>query len=314
MRIFVTGASGFIGSHLLRALLAAGHDVLAMVTPHDNGQRIRDILQQISIVRGTLQEIRTIQKQLCLWQPEACVHLAWNTEPGKYLNSKENLVSLEGSVDLLNVLADCGCARFVGAGTCAEYEMKTEMLLETDRTKPETLYAATKLSFQMIGEQIAAQAGMRFAWGRIFHLYGPQEDSRRLIPSTILSLRRDQNFSASLGEQFRDYLHVKDVAGAFAVIVEQQATGIYNICSSEPVTIRSILETIGQLMRRQNLITHGALPYREWEPMYICGNNDRLKRLGWSPQVELHSGLEATIGWWEQTLETNDSVINPLMD
>jgi nucleoside-diphosphate-sugar epimerase len=303
MKVFVTGASGFIGSHLTRALLAAGHDVLAMVTPGHNAWRIKDILHQISIMRGTLQDIPNIQKQVSIWQPQACVHLAWYAEPGKYLNSKENLVSLQGSLNLLQILSDCGCEQFVGAGTCAEYEMKSEILLEADRTKPETLYAASKSSFQVIGEQIATQTGLRFAWGRIFYLYGSHEDIRRLIPSTILSLQKGQIFSASLGQQFRDYLHVTDVASAFATMVEQQAAGIYNICSAEPVTIRFILETIGELMGQSKLIKHGALPYREWEPMFICGNNDRLKTIGWTPQVELPSGLNDTINWWEQVLK-----------
>ena len=312
MKVFVTGATGFIGSHLIRALRAAGHDVLILARPHDNPWRIKDIIHQISIVEGTMQEIQNIQEQLCIWQPQACVHLAWYAEPGKYLNSKENLVSLQGSLDLLQVLSNCGCEQFVGAGTCAEYEMTSEMLLETDRTKPETLYAASKSSFQIIGEQLAAQMGLRFAWGRIFYLYGSHEDIRRLIPSTILSIQKGQYFSASPGEQIRDYLHVTDVANAFATMVEQRAGGIYNICSSEPVTIRFMLETIGKLMGQPQLIMHGALPYREWEPMFICGNNDRMKTIGWSPQVELRSGLKATINWWEQAMKTNDSLIDIL--
>jgi len=310
VKVFVTGATGFIGSHLIRALLPAGHDVLILARPHDNPWRIKDIIHQISMVQGTMQEIQNIQEQLRIWQPQACVHLAWYAEPGKYLNSKENLVSLQDSLNLLQILSNCGCEQFIGAGTCAEYEMKSEMLLETDRTKPETLYAATKSSFQIIGEQIAAQIGLRFAWGRIFYLYGSHEDMRRLIPSTILSLQKGQYFSASPGEQFRDYLHVTDVANAFATMVEQRAAGIYNICSAKPVAIRFILETIGELMQHPELIKHGALPYREWEPMFICGNNERLRSIGWNPQVELRSGLKATINWWEQAQQTNDRVID----
>jgi Nucleoside-diphosphate-sugar epimerases len=309
VKVFVTGATGFIGSHLMRVLLAAGHDVLILTRPDGNPWRIRDILHQVSIVQGTMQEIQNVQEQLRIWQPQACVHLAWYAEPGKYLNSKENLASLQDGLKLLQILASCGCEQFVGAGTCAEYEMKSEVLLETDRTKPETLYAATKSSFQVLGEQLAAQAGLRFAWGRVFHLYGSSEDTRRLIPATILSLQKGHIFSASLGEQIRDYLHVTDVASAFAAMVEQRAVGIYNICSSEPVTIRFILETVGGLMGQPELIKHGVLPYREWEPMFLCGNNDRLKTMGWVPQVELRSGLKATINWWEQALKTNDRLI-----
>ena len=135
MRVLVTGASGFIGSHVTSTLINAGHDVLVLATPDNNLWRIKDIIPRISVLRGTLQNIQLIQNQLCAWKPQACIHLAWYAEPGKYLHSKENLVSLQGSLNLLQVLASRGCSQFIGAGTCAEYEMKSESLLETDKTK-----------------------------------------------------------------------------------------------------------------------------------------------------------------------------------
>lgn len=303
MKALVTGASGFIGSHVTRALINAGHDVLAWTAFGNNLWRMQDILPKIKVLRGTLQDTSSIQEQLRAWRPQACIHLAWYAEHGKYLNSRENLSSLQISLNLLQALSECDCEYFIGAGTCAEYEMKSEMLLETDKTKPETLYAASKLCFQMIGEQIAAQTGLRFAWGRIFYLYGSQEDSRRLVPSAILKLQKGEVFSASPGEQVRDYLHVTDVANAFLALVEQKAMGTYNICSAKPITTKSLLDMIGDLIGRPELLAHGTLPYREWEPMFICGNNDRLKATGWTPHIDLRSGLHDTINWWEQALE-----------
>jgi nucleoside-diphosphate-sugar epimerase len=303
MKALVTGASGFIGSHVTRALINAGHDVLALTTPDDNLWRIRDILPHFEIVRGTLENISSIRQQLRTWRPQACIHLAWYAEPGKYLSSRENLVSLQGSLELLQILSECNCEQFVGAGSCAEYEMKSEILSETDKTKPETLYAASKLSFQVLGEQIAAQSDLRFAWGRIFYLYGPQEDPRRIVPSAILKLQKGERFSASPGDQIRDYLHVSDVATALLALMEEETTGVQNICSGEPITIRDLLDLIGELTGRQELLAHGALPFREWEPMFICGNNDRLKATGWRPTIDLRSGLNDTIQWWKQILE-----------
>lgn len=296
MRVFVTGASGFIGSHVTRALINAGHDVLALVTPSASLWRINDVLHKLEIVRGMLQDLNAFKDQLLAWQPQACIHLAWYAEPGKYLNSNENLVSLQGSLDLLQLLAKNGCKQFVGAGSCAEYEIKSDhLLVETDRTKPETIYAASKLCFQMLGEKIAAQTGMLFSWGRIFYLYGKQEDKRRIIPSAIISILNGENFSASPGGQIRDYLNVVDVADGFLTLLEKQAEGIYNICSSETVSIRFILELIGDLTRKPDLLIHGALPYRNWEPMFICGDNGKLSKLGWEPKISLETGLKEII-------------------
>lgn len=295
MRVFVTGASGFIGSHVTRALINAGHDVLALVTPGASLWRINDILHKLKLVRGILQDLDSFKDQLLAWQPQACIHLAWYAEPGKYLNSNENLVSLQGSLDLLQLLAQNGCGQFIGAGTCAEYEITSDHLQETDKTNPQTLYAAAKLSFQMLGERIAEQTGMLFTWGRIFYLYGNQEDHRRIIPSAILSIQSGRPFSATPGEQIRDYLYVTDVANAFLTLLEQRAAGVYNICSSEAVSIRFILDLIGNLTGRPELLIHGALPYRDWEPMSICGDNSKLSKLGWEPKTSLETGLKETI-------------------
>jgi len=297
MKIFVTGASGFIGSHLTRKLIEGGYDVLVLATPDANFWRIKDIIHRINILRGVLQDISGFQDELHDWRPEVCIHLAWFAEPGKYLNSLENLASLQGSLNLLQALANCGCRQFIGAGTCAEYEIKHEKLKEDNKTKPQTLYGASKLSFQLIGEQIALQTGLLFTWGRIFYLYGTQEDTRRIIPSSILSLQNGKPFLSSFGEQIRDYLHVQDVADAFITLLEKQAVGTYNICSAAPISIRFILDTIGSMTGQTKLIKYGSLPYREWEPKYICGNNKKLKELGWKPKVSLQEGLKEMITW-----------------
>ena len=305
MKVFVTGASGFIGSHVVRAFVNAGHTVLALTSPDNNLWRIKDIRPHFEVLYGRLEDSFNFKYILREWKPETCVHLAWYAEPGKYLNSPENLNSLQGSLNLLQVLSECGCRQFISAGTCAEYKMKSEILVETDITKTETLYAASKLSFQMLAEQVCIQTGMRFAYGRIFYPYGPQEDVRRLIPSAIIKLLKNEVFLASPGEQVRDYLHVTDVARAFLRLAEKQGTGVFNICPSQPVTIKNILELIGELMKKNDLLLYGVLPYREWEPMYIVGNNNKLKAIGWKPSIDLRSGLHDTIKWWEQMPQEN---------
>lgn len=306
MKVFVTGASGFIGSHTVTALLDSGHEVMALATPGNNLWRLANVSSRIKIVRGTLDDAASYQKSLHEWQPEACIHLAWYAEPGKYLDSEENIRSLNGGLSLLRALSECNCKQIICAGTCFEYEVKSDFLSENDRTRPETLYATSKASFQMVGEQLAAKLGIRFVWGRIFYLYGTHEDTRRIIPAAILKLREGAEFPASPGEQVRDYLYVMDVANAFLTLMNSDAKGIYNICSREPVTIRHILETIGSLTGRPELILYGVLPYRNWEPIFICGNNARLKSLGWSPKYDLQSGLKQTISWWDQNQNCAD--------
>ena len=295
MKVFVTGASGFIGSHVTRALLGKGHSVTVLATPDDPLLRLQDMRSSFEVITGMLGDVGILQKALTEFQPEACIHLAWYAEPGQYLHSMENIQSLTASLTLLNVLINIGCRQVVMAGTCAEYDTEFGYLSEPTPTRPATLYAAAKLSCCLLGQQIAAQAKINFAWGRIFYPYGPQEDKRRLIPSAIDALKQGAAFPASQGEQIRDYIHVKDVAEAFCVLTEKQANGVFNISSSLPVSIRQLLETIGNLMGCQDLIQFGVQPYRNWEPPFICGNNSRLKNLGWQPSYSLIKGLSETI-------------------
>lgn len=298
MRVFLTGASGFIGAHVTRALLASGHSVMALVKPANPMWRLKDVRGQFTVVTGLLGDVETVCAALSEFKPDACIHLAWYAEPGKYLHSPENIPSLTDSLSLLQELIRVGCRQVVMAGTCAEYDADVGYLREDSPTRPSTLYAAAKLSCCLLGQQIAAASKINFAWGRIFYPYGPQEDERRVVPALIRALRAGQAFPATAGEQVRDYVHVEDVAAAFCRLAEKQVSGIFNIASGAPVTIRQLLETVGALLGRTDLIQFGAVPYRDWEPLFICGDNRRLKALGWMPHYSLVEGLRQTLDWW----------------
>ncbi len=299
MRIFLTGASGFIGSHVARALLSAGCDVAALVRNDNPLWRLSDMASRLTLLRGDLTNLAALRPTLAAWQPEACIHLAWYAEPGKYLHSLENIPALMAGLTLLTELIQLECEQVVMVGTCAEYLSDKAILLENAPTGPATIYAATKLSLNLIGQQMAAASGINFAWARIFYLYGPYEDERRAVPALIRALLNGQPFPATLGEQVRDYLHVEDVASALVTLAERRANGVFNIASGVPVTMRQLMETIGEIAGRSDLIRFGGVPYRDWEPSFVCGDNRRLKELGWMPCYTLSQGLRQTYLWWK---------------
>src|SRR5574341_1139205 len=214
MRVFVTGASCFVGSHLTRILLDANCTVTVLAIPDDPLTRLADIIDRITVVRGALADRDLLHNTLKDFKPEACIHLAWYAEPGKYLYSPLNVPTLVDSIGLLEALIQNQCKQAIMVGTCAEYDTDVGLLKEDSPTKPVTIYAATKLSLALIGEQMTAGTGTHFTWARLFYLYGPQEDERRMIPSLIKKLHKGETFEATAGEQVRDYLHVEDVASA----------------------------------------------------------------------------------------------------
>ena len=292
MRIFVTGASGFIGAAVMRLLLEQGIETAALVSTGKSLARLRDLDMQFVRIEGRLADIPTLRPQLEAFRPDACIHLAWYAEPGKYLYAPENVPIMQQSLSLLQTLIEIGCQQFIGVGTCAEYDTDIGFLREDGPTNPATIYAACKLSMYLIGQHMAAATGVKFAWGRLFYLYGEQEDSRRLVPALIQSLRQGKPFEATAGEQVRDYLHTTDVASALITLVQQNTHGIYNIASGIPITMRHLMENIGDIVGGKGLIRFGAVPYRQWEPMFICGDNRKLRQLGWSPRYGLREGLE----------------------
>jgi nucleoside-diphosphate-sugar epimerase len=303
MKVLITGASGFVGSHVARLLVAEGCEVYALVRESSNRWRIRDILPSMYLRQSDLVAFENVNTYLQEIKPELCIHLAWYAVPGKYLNSQENLDSIQASINLLSQLAELGCKRFVGIGTCFEYDLSLGYLSESSLTKPITLYAATKVALSTILQQFAQITEMEIAWIRLFYQYGPMEDERRLIPGIISSLLRDEVVKTTKGEQIRDFLHIEDVASAIWAVAKSNVSGVVNVGSGQPVTVGQIALELGNLLGKPDLIHLGALPYRPNDPMFICANNELLrKKTDWTPKYNLTTGLKNTIEWYKDHL------------
>jgi UDP-glucuronate decarboxylase len=285
---------------VVRQLLASGDEVAVVVRPGSRRWRLEDVVDRLTVIEADLDDGATVRRDLERLRPEACIHAAWYAEPGRYLPSPKNLDSLRASLGLLEVLAEAGCKHVVGVGTCFEYQIRAEPLEEDSPTGPFTLYAAAKLAFSLVAAQRAAQLGVGFAWARLFYLYGPYEDERRLVPAAIKALSANQDFPCASGEFVRDYLHVEDVAAALCAISRLRLGGVFNVSSYRPVTIAELMRTLGELLGRPQLIRLGALPKREWDPAYVCGDNRKLSgEAHWAPKYALRAGLEQTIQWWK---------------
>ena len=312
VRVLVTGTTGFIGSHLTRLLVREGCTVYALIRSTSDMWRIKDILQSLNVIRGDLvTSLNGWEQQVEKIRPETCFHLAWYAEPGRYLASQENLNMLTASIHLASHLARSGCKKFIGVGTCFEYDtdlsyLQDRRLAESSPTKPRSLYAASKLASYLVLEQLTAASEMDFAWVRLFHQYGPYEDQRRLVPSVIRSLLHNEEARLTKGEQIRDVLHVADVATAIWAVAQSNLEGPVNIGSGRPVTVRHIAMKIADILNRQELIRLGALPYGDSDPMFICANNSRLKEnTTWAPRDDLEAGLRRTIEWCRAHLSPN---------
>jgi nucleoside-diphosphate-sugar epimerase len=135
----------------------------------------------------------------------------------------------------------------------------------------------------------------------MFYLFGPGEDERRMVPALVRKLLAGEEFLATPGDQVRDYLHVEDAAAGLVRLLEASASGTYNVCSGEPVSIRRLMEMIGDEIGATGLIRFGAIPHRAWEPPFICGDSSRLRGLGWKPRYDLRAAIRAAVEHWRKS-------------
>lgn len=301
MRVFLTGATGFIGSHVARRFVEEGCAVTALVRVGSSLRRIADIVGKIKLLEGDLSAARMLEAPLKADLPDVCLHLAWYAEPGNYLNAVENLDHVRWSLDLLRVLSSVGCPHVIIAGTCFEHDTEMGYLAESSPKRPQSLYAASKYALHLIAERFQRLQHQRLSWGHIFFQHGPWEDERRLVPYIIQRLLSGESCLLSHGNQIRDYLHVDDVANAFWLIAKTGSEGSFNIGSGRPVTVAQVAEGIGELLQRRELLKFGARPAPDGDPNFVCANIHRLKSItGWSPRYSLRTGLEQTVYWWLQ--------------
>jgi UDP-glucuronate decarboxylase len=300
-RVLLTGASGFIGRQAIPALIKRGYEVHCIGR---SSGKPDSIANENNVIwhQGNLLQKNDISDLLHSVSPTDLLHLAWDVTPGSYLESIYNFDWVVSSLHLLKEFSESGGKRAVCAGTCFEYDLRCGYCVENlTPIFPTTYYGSCKHLFQSIGERYAVKKGFNFAWGRIFFLYGPYENPTRLVPSVIQSLLKNERAKITHGNQIRDFLHVVDVADAFAAILDSEVSGIINIGSGKPVSIKELVMQIAQVLGKEDEIRLGALPAREDEPQFVVADTSRMrKEVRWSPKYSIEEGIMDTISWWKK--------------
>jgi UDP-glucose 4-epimerase len=306
MRVLVTGATGFLGSHLTRALVARGLEVTALMRPGSDPWRLADVLPRVAPVRTELADSEASARVLRDAQAEVICDLAWEGVGNRFHDDARQVsVNLKAHLDLLVAAARAGCRRWIGLGSQAEYGPQSARIDERCTPAPATLYGAVKLSVSLIGERLAAQAGMEFAWLRLFSSYGPMDDPGWLIPSVTLRLLAGERPELTAGTQKWDYLFVEDAAGALVeAVIAPTLGGVFNLGSGRAVAVRDIVETIRDLIDPGLPLGFGAIPYRPHQIMHLEADITRLcQAIPWRPTTALADGLAHTVDWYREHRE-----------
>jgi dTDP-6-deoxy-L-talose 4-dehydrogenase (NAD+) len=270
-RVFITGATGFVGRQVLQSLLEKDVTVVCAVR-----EGSKDKLPQSSKVERCSVTADLFAEEESWWMRElegidVAVHLAWYVEPGKYQFSDKNMDCLIGTLFMGRAAAAAGVKRFVGVGTCFEYRMSDQPLSVETQLAPSSPYAACKAAAYLAMSQTLPQLGVQFAWCRLFYLYGEGEDSRRLVPTLRQCLHEGRTADLTSGNQVRDFLDVREAGRLLADIAMSDQSGALNVCSGQPVTVRKLAESIADEYGRRDLLHFGARKENPVDPPYVVG-------------------------------------------
>jgi nucleoside-diphosphate-sugar epimerase len=297
-RLLITGAGGFIGRHCLPILRDAGYEIHAL-------SRSEHCFEQgVQWHSANLFEEGAAESLLAEVRPTHLLHLAWYAEAGRYWTAPENFRWVQASLALLVGFAAQGGQRVVGAGTCAEYDWRHGWCSEgVTPLAPATVYGACKHTLQTLFATYSRQYGLSSAWGRIFFLYGPHEHPSRLVASVISALLKGEPARCTTGEQFRDFLHVDDVAAALVAILDSDVQGPINVGSGVPIAVMDVVRQIGAKIGAPQLLQIGARQSAADESPLLVADIRRLtNEVGWHPAKSLDYGLDTTISWWRDVL------------
>lgn len=300
MRILITGATGFLGSYVLRSLVGSGaHEVAFVARPSADFWRIADVEARATCIRADLERIEAARGPVAAFRPDVVLHLAWSGVGNKLRNDPAQIDNLRVTLAVIAVAHDAGARHFVGLGSQAEYGPCSGAIDESTPTQPTTLYGVSKLATGLFARHACEQRGVRFAWARLFSAYGPMDDPAWMVSSLVLQLLARRRPPLTLGAQRWDYIHAADAAAAVVrLALEPDARGVFNLGSGEAHTIRYVAESIRDLVDPELPLGFGEVPYRSDQVMHLEARVDRLRALGWSPAMPLERGLKETVAWY----------------
>jgi nucleoside-diphosphate-sugar epimerase len=305
--VLVTGANGFIGSHVVRLLLERGYETVAGIGPTADAWRLADVLDAIETLPLDLESNGIDASARELRGTTAIVHLAARgVNPAE--DDAEGIVraNIGGTLRLLELARELGAERFVHCGSCFEYGTGA-LLREDSPLRPVAVYGASKAGATLLAHAFGRTHGLPVVALRPFTAYGPFEGRHRLVPSTIVSALRGAPIDLTGGEQTRDFVFVGDIAEAFVVAVEANDVGgeTFNLCSGTETTVRELAQRTVDLTGTSAELRFGALPYRDDELWTLSGDPRRsTERLGWTARTSLQDGLEQTVAWFRDQQPT----------
>ncbi len=277
MRVFLTGGTGFIGTHVISQLLEAGHEVVALRRPGSSPRL--PLASAPEWIDGALNDNHRVALSRC----DVLMHLASHTPNPPYAELGECLYwNVTAALALAEQALEVGIKDYVIAGSCFEYghaAYHTELLAPDTPLEPSLSYPTSKAAASVAFTGWAREKGLRLKLIRIFQTYGPGEGEKRLWPALCRAAETGEDFNMTKGEQLRDFIRVEDVARCFVQSlpldnVENGVPLITHAATGKPQSLLDFSTVIWHDHRASGTLVVGALPYRHNEMMRVASHPD----------------------------------------
>lgn len=294
-RIIVTGATGCVGSAIVRRALAKGLEVTCIV--HQGSKRLQNLPQDdhVSVVECNLSDYASMQ---LLGVYDAFIHLSWEKTFGASRDDAEvQMRNIQYTLNACHLAERCGCQVFVGAGSQAEYGVQSVDLTPDLPVNPESGYGIAKFAAGKLSAMLCKSLGMRQNWVRILSVYGPNDGENTLISYVIRELKAGRSPELTKCEQMWDYLYADDAADAILAIAEKGKDGkVYPLGSGKGRRLSEYIEDIHYIINPSVEIKYGVKDYYPHQPMHLVAELTDLKKdTRWSPQYSFLDGMKTLI-------------------
>ncbi len=306
--VLVTGANGFIGSHLSRYLVNLNADVHVFVRESSDRSRIRDREDRLTVWHGDITDYSSVLRCLANAKPKIIFHLAAVRDVARDIRLLDPMfsINLTGTINLFRAVQEAGIfpACVVNTGSSEEYGKGQAPFLESQREMPVSPYSASKAASTHLAQMAYKSLGMPVVTLRPFLAYGPEQDTDMFVPSLIRHCLEKKDFRMTSGDQTRDFVYIEDVVDAYlrAAFSNSAIGEVINIGSGIEYRIRDIAEKILQKMGNPIQLIIGAREKRQGEAdHFFCSNKKAYDALGWSPKTDINEGLDRTIAWFRDS-------------
>lgn len=308
-RALVTGASGFIGSHLTRRLLDLGAEVHALTSVVSSvyPTRLVDLRDRLTLHEGSLTDRGALEQIAATVKPDYVFHLGAYTHVGKSWSRVDECVqvNVQGTVNLLMALAPHGYKRFINTGTSEIYGDIDVPFREDKQPHPVSPYSVSKYAAEEYCRLFAEAYKWPIVRVRPFNAYGPAQSPDRVIPEIITRAVRGERLKMTQGRQTREFNYVEDLAEGFVQLATAPDVDgdLFNLGCGIDVSMREVATTILDLMGNPVEAEFGAMPDRPTEIWEMrCDPSKAQQRFGYDPATSLQDGLAKTIEWYRQEL------------